>query len=112
MGVGTADGKGSKEIGRLLKTSGCEYLLFACSPQLGGEKRTWGKDRGWEGYGVAGSSPIWGEETPLPPGSVAWIPSGAWVVAGITCVSPPLQIHSHVPAFRLGLPLDAPLTAS
>lgn len=77
MGVRTAVGKGSKEIGRLLKTSECEYLLSAWSPQLGGEKCTWGKDGGREGYGVAGSSPVWGEETPLPPGSVAWIPSGA-----------------------------------
>ena len=34
------------------------------------------------------------------------------VVAGITCISPPLQIHNHVPAFCLGLPLDAALTAS
>lgn len=53
---------------------------------------------------------VWGQETPLPPGSVAWIPSGVRVVAGITYVSPPLQIHSRVPAFRLGLPFGVPLT--
>ena len=57
LGAGTEVGQGSEEIGRLLKRSGCELLRSACSPGLGGEECTWGKDGGREGHGDAGSSP-------------------------------------------------------
>ena len=93
-------------------------VIFSCLPVVLGwkeKKHPWGRDAG-RGEKLLEAPPDWGQEMPLSPGPVVWITSGAWVVAGIARVSPPLQIHSGVPVFQeeepVGIAFDSELTAN